>query len=645
MTLRQRMWRRLTGVSIGVKILGMVTGVVLLLGLGVTLQVRARLQSELGASLEARGIALARDVAARSADLILTENTFAIAQLIRDTLENNPDVRYVFVIDAGGKVIVHSFGQSVPTDLYKVNSVGAEQPYQVQVIESEEGLITDVAAPILGGRAGVARVGLSQRRLNESVTNVTWELFGVTATALVIGLGIALLLTRVLTRPVLELVDVARAVGKGDLSVSARRYMDDEIGELASTFNRMTEGLAQSQADLLRRMREIATLNATAAAISSELNLTAMLQAALDKILAVMDLRAGWIFLADDRIEPPLQLAAQSGLSAAFAAEEAEKEIGNCVCAHVLREGRPLIVNDIRRECPRLNPEVIAAEGLVCHASVPLIAHDRVVGVMNVASAEARQFTREEMALLDAVSRQIGVAVENARLWEEVRRKETLREQLLSQVITAQEAERKRISRELHDETGQMLTTLLIGLRTLEQTPSLSPATRQSVMDLKELSKNIFEEIHRLAVELRPHLLDQLGLVRAVESHVHDFGERVKIKTDFDASGLEEVRLSSEAETATYRMVQEALANVAKHAKATRVGVMLEKRNGSLVTVIEDDGCGFDVNAALQADGAGRSPLGLFGMQERAALIGGRLTIESASGRGTTVYLEVPIKQ
>lgn len=639
----QRLLHRLTAVSVRAKILGMVAGIVLLLGLGVTLQVRARLQAELSASLETRGIAITRDLGVRAADLILTENTFALYQLIRDTLETNPDVRYVFVITTDGEVLAHSFEQSVPPDLLRVNPLEGIQPYRLQTLDSEEGLISDVAVPILAGRAGIARVGLSQHRLADSVASATWGLIGVTIVALALGLGVALTLTQVLTRPVLELVSVARAVGQGDLSAKARRRMDDEIGELALAFNAMTDNLAHSQADLLRRLREIGTLNATAVTISGGLSLTAVLQGTLNKVLEVMNLRAGWIFLVDDQAGLPVHLVVQSGLSAAFAAEEAERELGACVCTHVLRQGCPLIVHDIRRECPRLSPEVITAEGLVCHASIPLIAHDRVVGVLNVASAQAREFTAEEIALLDSVGRQIGVAVENARLWEELKRKEALRGQLLSQVITAQESERKRIARELHDETGQLLTTLLVGLRTLEQTPALPDSAQRSVTDLKELGKHVFDEIHRLAVELRPNVLDQLGLVGAVESCTRDFGARTGIKTDFDSSGLNGLLLPGEVEITVYRVVQEALTNVARHAAASRVGVLLEQRRNALVAVIEDDGRGFDAEAAFSLTADNAPHLGLFGMQERAALLGGRLTIESVCGQGTTVFVEIPL--
>ncbi len=359
----------------------------------------------------------------------------------------------------------------------------------------------------------------------------------------------------------------------------------------------------------------------------------------------MLNLRAGWIFLTTEEDDAPLRLVAHSGLTPAFASEEAARDLGDCVCKLALRQKRAVVLNDICRECTRLNPQTIAAEGLVCHVSVPLIARQRALGVMNVASAEARQFTPEEIALLDSVGRQIGVAVENAQLWEEVKRRDALRGQLLSQVINAQEAERKRISRELHDETGQLLTALMVGLRTLEQIPAVSASARQDVASLKELARRIYEEIHRLAVELRPKALDQLGLARAVENYVHEFGERVGLNVRFEASGLDGVRLPGEVETALYRLIQEALSNIAKHAEASHAEVLLEWRGGALVAIVEDDGRGFDAESAFKPAAGERPHLGLFGMQERAALLGGRLTIESSPGQGTTIFVEIPLDE
>jgi signal transduction histidine kinase len=272
---------------------------------------------------------------------------------------------------------------------------------------------------------------------------------------------------------------------------------------------------------------------------------------------------------------------------------------------------------------------------------VPLVAGERVVGVLNVVSAAPRILGQEEVRLLDSVGRQVGLAVENARLWEEVKGREARLAQLVTQLISTQEAERKRIARELHDEAGQRLAAVSLGLQTIEQTDGLPDAVKHLVADSMELLKRLLDEVHQLAVDLRPHALDQLGLRGAIESCVREFGQRTALRTDLEVSGFDDARPSSDIEIAIYRVVQEALANVRKHANASRVGVLLKRLNGSVVVVVEDDGIGFDAAGALRLAEDGQ--LGLFGMRERAALLNGQLTIESGRGQGTTVIVEIPI--
>lgn len=629
--------RRITAISVTAKILGMVAGVVLILGLMVTLQVRARLERELRADLETRGVAITRSLAARSADLLLTDNTFALHQLIRDTLENNPDVRYAFLLDANGETAAHSFNQNVPPDLLTVN-INPALPYQMQTLQSEEGLLTDIAVPILGGKAGAARLGLSHQRLEATIARATWELLGATAFVLTFGLGIAYVLTALLTRPILALVEVARAVGRGEMQTKAQTYMDDEVGELALAFNAMITDLEQSHAELLRRMSELSALDATATAISASQPLETVLQTALDKALEIMDLQAGWIFLNFEDAQPILRLTAQSGLSAAFADEEASRELEQCICARVLQEKRTLVVRDICAECFRLSPDLIRSEGLTTHASVPLMAGDRALGVMNVASSSARKFSSDDMTLLNAVGRQLGIAVENARLWEEVKEKEILRQQFLERVIAAQEAERQRLARELHDEAAQTLTALSLGLRRLQDDQNLPLPQRRLAEDLKLQTTGLASELHRLSVELRPSALDRVGLIGALEQYVQEFERRYGLEVQFEGDLPEPANLSPEIETSLYRIVQEALTNVARHAQAQSVSILLQMREGQIVTTIEDDGKGFD---PAQAPRNGR--LGLFGMQERAAMLGGSLHVESAPGKGTTVFMKIPL--
>jgi len=256
---------------------------------------------------------------------------------------------------------------------------------------------------------------------------------------------------------------------------------------------------------------------------------------------------------------------------------------------------------------------------------------------MNVASAHSREFTPDDMTLLNAVGRQLGIAVENARLWEEVKEKEALRQQFLERVIAAQEAERQRLARELHDEAGQTLTALSLGLRRLQDDPRLPAAAQDLAQELKAQVAALSTELHRLAVELRPSALDRVGLIGALEQYAQEFAQRYGLKVQFESGLPASVHLPAEIETSLYRIVQEALTNVARHAQAQSVSVLLQMCEEQIVVTIEDDGKGFD---PAQAQKNGR--LGLFGMRERAAMLGGSLNIESAPGEGTTVFVKVP---
>ena len=223
----------------------------------------------------------------------------------------------------------------------------------------------------------------------------------------------------------------------------------------------------------------------------------------------------------------------------------------------------------------------------------------------------------------------------------ELKRKEEMREQLLAKVISAQENERKRIARELHDETSQALTSLMVGLKYAEDSTD-TVQIRDKTAELRALAAQILENVHDLATELRPSLLDDLGLVAAIQRYTREYSTKMNIGVDFHASGLSEQRLPPEVDISVYRIIQEALTNITKHAEASSVSVILRYRDSSLVAIIEDDGSGFNVDSVMASPD--EKGLGLFGMFERVSLIGGNITIESQPGVGTTIYLEVPLK-
>ncbi len=219
---------------------------------------------------------------------------------------------------------------------------------------------------------------------------------------------------------------------------------------------------------------------------------------------------------------------------------------------------------------------------------------------------------------------------------------ESYREQvrLLSrQVLTAQEEERQRIARELHDETAQSLTSLLIGLRMLEKCTTPEELAAR-ISELRSQTGRTLEEVRKMAVDLRPSALDDLGLVAALQWYTDDLARRTQIDVDFRATGLE-TRLPDDVEVVVYRIIQEALTNVVKHANATHVDVSLARENGIVSASVIDNGCGFNLETVRRSQDRG---LGLFGMQERVSLVGGTFRIITQPGQGTRVTISIPLE-
>ena len=209
-----------------------------------------------------------------------------------------------------------------------------------------------------------------------------------------------------------------------------------------------------------------------------------------------------------------------------------------------------------------------------------------------------------------------------------------------SQIIQAQEQERQRIARELHDETSQVLTSLLISLTLLEESVETQEA-RERIADTRALAHSTLRAIRNLSIDLRPSALDDLGLLPALRWYVKEYQKKCSIDVEFHASGFKE-RLPAEMETALYRIVQECLTNTAKHANANRVTITLKEETTRVYARITDDGEGFDYEALLKTPGQERG-LGLAGMHERAVLLDGTLSIHSTSERGTIIEVSIPL--
>lgn len=371
-------------------------------------------------------------------------------------------------------------------------------------------------------------------------------------------------------------------------------------------------------ADQLESLIEVGNALATETALDEVLNLVARHVREL--------IRARLVVILLPTPEGDLQIDAADG-------EGADELLGTVLArvasksALILQRRQSELVDSVLDD-PEVNREVARRMGMHAALYVPMLARDQAIGVIHAVDklVPDRRFTNEDRKLVEIFASRAAVAVDQSRRIE----RDTYR-----RMVEAQELERRRLARELHDETGQALTSILLGLHALEEKDGEGlPA---AAAELRELVVQTLHDVRRLAVELRPKALDDFGLVAALERLTGTFSEQTGIAVDLESRLREDERLPSEIETVLYRIVQEALTNVVKHARAERVSIVLTLRNGFVSAVIEDDGRGLKPGE----DGGG---LGLIGMRERVALVDGRLDIESPEEGGTTLVVEVPLR-
>jgi signal transduction histidine kinase len=285
--------------------------------------------------------------------------------------------------------------------------------------------------------------------------------------------------------------------------------------------------------------------------------------------------------------------------------------------------------SDALLDDPEVHREVIRGFAARTGLWVPLVVRSETIGLIAVHDrlGPDPRFTDSDLRLAETFATRAAVAVDLSQ---------RIARDALRRIVEAQELERKRLARELHDETGQALSSIILGLRALDERVEGDEA-KEAVAEVRELVVATLQDVRRLAVELRPKVLDDFGLVAAVERLAETFAAQTGIGVRFE-SGLRDERLPAEVETALYRIVQESLTNIVKHSRASNVSVVLVRKPSAVAAVIEDDGRGFD--PATVRDGG----IGLVGMRERVALLDGRLLVESSEGSGTTLVAEVPIR-
>jgi signal transduction histidine kinase len=278
--------------------------------------------------------------------------------------------------------------------------------------------------------------------------------------------------------------------------------------------------------------------------------------------------------------------------------------------------------------------------------ALPMSSRQQVIGGLVLVRTEMSLETNissDEFRLMVGIGQQLGLSTENARLYQEAQRREERLAELLHQAVGAQETERQRIARELHDATGQSLTAIALGLRGVESMLNREPSVAvEQIQELKTFSTNALGELRHIIADLRPSQLDDLGLAAALHWYVQEFEKRYALHADLVVEG-ERFRLPSEYGTVLFRIAQEALTNIAKHAHASQINVKLQFQPTRIDLSIEDNGRGFDPAKILWDDGGQYTGWGLLGIQERALLLGGQCNLDSAPGQGTRVQVSVPL--
>lgn len=438
-----------------------------------------------------------------------------------------------------------------------------------------------------------------------------------------------------------EMTLVARD-GRSTVVETSGTMLDYQGQRALAWFARDVTERRAGEEEIRRRNRELAAINAVAVAMSNPGDSDEGLRRALTMVLDALQLPCGWIYLTGHD-GSPARLSASVGMDAGALERHLQAAFPNCGCLEVLTSGEPRILHP-RKGCTIWGSAAPDGQTLCCHATVPLIGRERILGVLSVASTVPQGFEAGNFALPEAVGRHMGVALDNARLWAELEEKERLRAELLARAIHVQEDERRRIARELHDETGQALGAMVFGLKAAEAALESNSGhqAREIIARLKGAASDNVRELQGIIYDLRPSVLDDLGLIPALRWLAESRLEVSGIEVQWAITG-DERRLGPEVETALFRIGQEALSNILRHAEAHQVGLGLDFSARSVSLSVWDDGQGFDTESVFaHRDETGRG-LGLLGMRERVELMGGAFAVESRPGEGTMVRVHVPL--
>jgi len=400
-------------------------------------------------------------------------------------------------------------------------------------------------------------------------------------------------------------------------------------------------GISLENAALYRaeqRARQTAqTLRDASLAVAATLDLDTVIRELLKHLAELIPYDRARVMLLEGsaRLRVHAMSDAEDGVQFLSRREVSFDVADNPVLRDLLAGARGRIIMDTHRHVAwggRMRPEFEHS-----WIGIPLVTGRTVLGLYSLSKSEPDFFTQEHLKLAEGMAAPASIAIHNAALFDQARSSSELLQTLSRQQVDMQESERRAVSRELHDEAGQALTSLKVGLRLLEQNADQPEDVTARAAELRRIADGVQEDLHRLAANLRPTSLDHLGLVPALRHYLEEVDRQQPQIVQFEAVGMVGERVPAAAEIALFRIAQEAVTNSVRHAHAERVSVVIEERDQRIILIIEDDGVGFDPAAVARG---GR--LGLVGMRERTEMLGGNLLVESTPATGTTIVAEVP---
>lgn len=461
--------------------------------------------------------------------------------------------------------------------------------------------------------------------------------------SIAITIGIALLasafsaylLSLVLILPIKQVLSAIHKVEMGDFSPRVSVWSQDEIGQMLKAFNNMIEELHVIQSALIHKNWQLTSVNELAESVTVGQGAEAVIKATLKRVVTIMESDVGVLYLCPQGA-PALQTRATFGeVPPALLELLEDSDLGGQLLQEVFESGRAIVIQESHPPPPARGVDYRQLLQGQFHSWVcsPLKVEGEVTGYYHLGRRKDRKGIYYDTALLEVIGNVVGVNLSNAQLLRDLRYKESELRRALHRSVEVMEDERKRLARELHDEIGQALTSILIQLKALQEEHDVKVVANR-IDSLRQLTSQTIEELRRLAMDLRPAALDSLGITAALRWYARQYAERTGVEIQFSEPDYPD-RLPAHIELILYRIAQEGLNNAIRHGKATQITMGLEIDHSLIKLIVTDNGKGFQKDEHYTG-------LGLVGIRERVELLQGHFSLESSPGTGTNLIIEIP---